>query len=433
MQVSVSSTQGLERQMTVTLPAQQIEQEVARRLSRLRKTAKLPGFRPGKIPASVIDKKFGSDVLHEIAGEMINRSYLEALVEQKIEPATRPSIEPKTITRGADVEYTATFEVFPEVPKTDLSGLSIERQTCEVTDDDVNDTIETIRKQRLIWNPVESDAQEGDRVTIDFKGTLEGEPFEGGQAEDYAVVIGQGMLLKDFETGMIGMKAADTRTIDVNFPQDYPAENLAGHTVQFEITVKEVAKSKLPDLDEEFYKSLGIENGSEQIFRNQVKDNMQRELKNRLQGSLRENVFQALLENNDIELPKQLVDEEMLHIKEANQKQMKQQGLDDSQVNVDESKLREEAAKRVKLSLLVRQVITDNEIKLDKERLDATLNEMAQTYDDKDAFMRWYTQDKQRMQQLESTALEQLVVEKLTETADVVDKPVSFKSLMNVE
>lgn len=433
MQVLVSNTEGLERQMTVTLPAQQIESEVSKRLSRLRKTAKLPGFRPGKIPASVIDKKFGSDVLHEIAGEMINRSYLEALTEQKIEPATRPNIEPKAISRGADVEYIATFEVFPEVNRTDLSGLTIERQTCEVSDDDINDTIETIRKQRLIWNAVDLAAQEGDRVTIDFKGTLDGELFEGGEAKDYPVVIGEGMLLKDFESGMVGMKSAETKTIDVSFPDDYPAENLTGKTVQFVITVNEVAKSQLPELNEEFFKSLGIEDGSEQIFRKQVKDNMQRELKSRIQASLRDNVLKALADNNDIELPKQLVNEEMGHIKQANREQMKQQGLDESQVNIDEDQLAEEAAKRVKLSLLVREVITTNKLKLDKERLDATLNEMAQTYDDKDAFIHWYTQDKQRIQQLESTALEQLVVEKLTETADVVDKDVSFKSLMNVE
>ena len=419
--------------MTVTLPAQQIEQEVSKRLSRLRKTAKLPGFRPGKIPASVIDKKFGSDVLHEIAGEMINRSYLEALVEQKIEPATRPNIEPKAISRGADVEYIATFEVFPEVSRTDLSGLTIERQVCEISDDDVSDTIETIRKQKLIWNEIESPAEEGDRVTIDFTGTLDGEPFEGGEAKDYPVVIGEGMLLKDFETGMVGMKATESKTIDVSFPEDYPAENLASKTVQFEIAANKVEKSQLPDLDEEFYKSLGIENGSEQIFRDQVKENMQRELVNRTRASLRDNALKALADNNEIELPGQLVDEEMGHLREANRQQILQQGLDESQINIDDDELRAEAEKRVKLSLLVRGVITANELKLDKEKLDATLNEMAQTYDDKDAFIRWYTQDKQRMQQLESTALEQLVVEKLTETADVEDKDVSFKSLMNVE
>ena len=433
MQVSVSNTQGLEHQMSVTLPAQQIEQEVSKRLLRLRKTAKLPGFRPGKVPASVIDKRFGSDVLNEIAGEMINRSYLEALVEQKIEPATRPNIEPKAITRGADVEYIATFEVFPEVGRTDLSGLTIEKQVCELSEDDINDTIETIRKQRLIWNETESPAKEADRVTIDFNGTLDGEAFEGGEAKDYPVVIGEGMLLKDFESGMVGMKSAEKKTIDVSFPEDYPAENLAAKTVQFEITANKVEESQLPEINEEFYKSLGIEDGSEQTFRDQVKENMQRELKNRTQASLRDNVLKALADNNEIDLPGQLVDEEMTHIKEANRQQMLQQGIDESQINIDDQELRGEAEKRVKLSLLVRGVITANGLKLDKQRVDATLNEMAQTYDDKDAFVRWYTQDKQRMQQLESTALEQLVVEKLIETADVVDKDVSFKSLMNVE
>ena len=433
MQVSVSNSEGLERQMTVTLPAQQIEQEVSKRLTKLRKTAKLPGFRPGKIPASVIDKKFGSDVLHEIAGEMINRSYMEALVEQKIEPATRPSIEPKAISRGEDVEYVATFEVFPEVSRTDLNGLTVERQVCELADTDIDDTIETIRKQRLIWTEVEKPAEEADRVTIDFKGTLDGEVFEGGEAENYPVVIGEGMLLKDFESGIIGMESGQTKTIDVAFPDDYPAENLTGKTVQFEITAHKVEKSELPELSEDFFKALGIEDGSEQTFRDQVKENMQRELKNRTQASLRDNVLKALADNNVIELPQQLVTEEMSHIREANRQQMIQQGLDESQININDDQLREEAEKRVKLSLLVREVITANELKLDKERVEATLNDMAQTYDDKDAFIRWYTQDKQRMQQLESTALEQLVVEKLTQTADVVDKDVSFKSLMNAE
>ena len=433
MQVSISNNDGLAREMTVTLPAQQIEQELTKRLSKLRKTAKLPGFRPGKIPASVIDKKFGSDVLHEIAGEMINRSYIEALAEQKVEPATRPSIEPKEISRGQDLEYTVSFDVFPDVGKKDLTDIEVERQNCEITDEDIGETIETIRKQKLNWNVVESEAKEGNRVTIDFLGTINGEPFEGGEAKAYPVVIGEGMLLKDFETGMVGMKTGETKTIDVNFPDDYPAENLAGNTVQFEITAHEVAESELPELNEEFFKALGIEDGSEQSFREQVKENMQRELKNRLQASVRENVFKAITDNNEIDLPQQLVNDEIEHIKQANQQQMKQQGLDESKIQIDEDELRNEASQRVKLSLIVRDIITSNELKLDKPTIDAKLNELAQTYEDKDAFIRWYTQDQQRMHQLESQTLEQMVVEKLLESANVVEKDVNFKELMNAE
>lgn len=432
MQVSVSNTEGLERQMTVVLPAQKVEQEVSKRLSKLRKTAKLDGFSPGRlIPASVIDKKFGKDVLHEIAGEMINRSYYEALVEQKIVPATRPDIQPKNISRGQDVEYTATFEVFPDVTKTDLSGVSVVRQVSEITEDDISDTIETMRKQNQTWDPVESAAEEGNRVTVDFRGTLDGEAFEGGESEDFPVVIGEGRMLKDFESGLLGMKSSETKTIDVAFPDDYPAEKLAGNTVQFEITVKEVARSQLPELNEEFYRSLGIEDADEQMFRDQVKENMQRELKQRLKSSLRDNVFKALADENELELPKQLVNDEMISIYDSRREQMMQQGLDESQINIDEEKLREEAAKRVKLGLLVREVITANELKLDKQIIDTMLDDMAQSYTDKESFKQWYAEDKQRMQHLESLALEQMVVDKLIETADLIDEDISFKSLGN--
>ena len=433
MQVSVSNNAGLERQMTVTLPAQQIEQEVTKRLSKLRKTAKLPGFRPGKIPASVIDKKFGNDVLNEIAGEMINRSYIEALTEQKIEPATRPNIEPKDITRGQDVEYTVTFDVFPDVEKTDLAGISVEKQICEIADADIDSTIDTIRKQRLNWNESQAAAKEGDRVTIDFKGSIDGEIFEGGEASDYPVVIGEGMLLKDFEVGMVGMKAGETKTIDVDFPDDYPAENLTGKKAQFEITAKKTESSEMPELNEEFIKSLGIEDGSEQGFRDQVKENMQREVDNRVQAAVRENVFKALSASNDVDLPAQLVEEEAQLIRQANVEQMKKQGLDESQVNIKDEDIKEEASKRVKLSMIVREVITANEIKLEKEMLQNKLTEMAQTYEDKEAFTKWYMQDQQRLQQLESTVLEELVVEKLLGTADVVEKSVSFSELMDID
>ncbi len=433
MQVSVSSNQGLERKMTITLPAQEIEQELNKRLSKLRKTAKLPGFRPGKIPASVIDKKFGGDVLNEIAGEMINRSYLEALTEQKIEPATRPTIEPKDIARGQDIEYTATFDVFPSVERTDLSGINIEKQICEIADEDIDNTIDTIRKQRQNWTEADGAAEEGNRVTINFKGTVDGEAFEGGEANDYPVVIGEGMLLKDFETGMIGMKSGETKTIDVAFPDDYPAENLKGKTAQFEITINKTEQSELPEIDEEFVKSLGIEDGKVESFRNQVKENMQREVDNRIRMAVREDVFKALSENNEVDLPGQLVDDEADLIRKANVEQMKKQGLDESQVNINDDEVKEEAAKRVKLSMIVRQVITANEIKLDKDMLKDKLNDMAQTYEDKDAFVRWYMQDQQRMQQLESTVLEEVVVEKLLQTADVSEKQISFSELMDLD
>jgi len=433
MQVSVSNNAGLQRQMTVTLPAQQIEQEVSKRLSKLRKTAKLPGFRPGKIPASVIDKKFGADVLNEIANEMINRSYIEALTEQKLEPATRPNIEPNDIVRGQDLEYSVTFDVFPAVDKTDLAEITIEKRSCEISDEDIDSTIDTIRKQRLEWNESDSPAEEGHRVTIDFKGTIDGEVFEGGEASDYPVVIGEGMLLKDFEAGMVGMKNDETKTIDVAFPDDYPAETLAGKTAQFEITAKKTETSVLPELDEEFIKSLGIEDGQVQSFRDQVKDNMQREVDNRVRAAIREDVFKTLSDNNEVELPSQLVEDEAQLIRQANIEQMKKQGLDESQVNLKDEEINEEAAKRVKLSMIVREVITANEIKLEKEMLQNKLNEMAQTYEDKDAFIRWYMQDQQRLQQLESTVLEELVIEKLLETAEVVEKSVPFSELMDLD
>lgn len=429
MQVSVESTSALERRMKVQVPAEKIDQEVESRLKRVGKTAKLNGFRKGKIPYSVIKKRFGAQVHQEVLGEMIQSTYSDALREQSLIPAGQPSIEPASMDAGKDLEYTAVFEVYPEVKINTLDGLKIERKSAEVKDSDLDKMIETLRSQRASWEAVERAADEGDRVTIDFVGSIDGEEFEGGKADDYQAVIGSGQLLPDLEQGLKGLKSNDEKTIAVNFPDDYHADTLAGKTAKFAVTAKAVEQKKLPEIDEEFIQGFGIEKGDLEAFRSSVKDNMNREMDDRLGTGLRQQVLDALWDANTFELPNALVDQEIQHMHEES---MKRIGITDPAQMPEASReqYEDQARRRVGLGLLLNEVITQEKIKVDGELVDKKLAGISANYDNPEEVIQQYRTNQQLMHQIEMLVMEEQVVDLLVAKADVTDAPLTFDEVM---
>ena len=346
MDVSVENTGAIGRKMIVKIPAADLDQNIQSRLSTLAKTVKLPGFRPGKVPLKVVEARYSEQVLHEAADELISSSYRDAVVQESVDAAGPPSIEPRTMTRGQDLEYVATFEVFPEIPRTDIAGKSIVRNSCQPGEGDVGRTIETLRKRQTIWEANESAAEEGDRLLIDFKGSVNGEPFEGGEAENYPVILGGSTLLPEFEEQLNGLKTGNQSTVELTFPDDYPNEEIAGQPAKFNIDVREVAKPKLPEIDEDFIKSFGVEEGTDKAFRSQILENLEKECSQKIRSDTHEAVMGALLLENDFEVPEALVREETERSVMAARAQMRQQGLPGDRP-VDPEQLKNKAERRV--------------------------------------------------------------------------------------
>jgi trigger factor len=351
-------------------------------------------------------------------------------VQESVETAGPPSIEPKTMTRGEDLEYVATFEVFPQIPRTDIAGTSIVRKSCQPEEEDVTRTIETLRKRRTIWEAGESAAEEGDRLLIDFKGSVNGEPFEGGEAENYPVILGGSTLLPEFEAQLTDLKTGDQGTVDLTFPEDYPNEELAGQPAKFSVDVREVAKPKLPEIDEDFIKSFGVEEGTDEAFRNQILANLEKECSQKVRSDTHEAVMEALLLGNDFEVPETLIREETERAVTAARGQMQQQGLP-ADTPVDPEQFRNSAERRVRLGLVMHTIVKQREIKPDDNAVRQRLEDMASSYDDPQQFIKWYSEDRSRLSQVEAAVVEDHVVEALLTDADVTDSKVSFEDLMN--
>ncbi|AHK78534.1 trigger factor [Ectothiorhodospira haloalkaliphila] len=429
MQVSVESLSNLERRMTVQVPAERIQEEVDRRLKSLVKRVRIDGFRPGKVPLKVVQKRYGEGVYQEVLGEILQSSYQEALAQERIIPAGTPDIEPQSMEAGQPLEYVATFEVFPEVQPADMSGAQIKRPQVEITEADVDKVIESLRKQRREWVDVERPAAEGDQVVVDFKGTLDGEAFEGGEAEDVPIELGQGRMIKDFEDQLPGVNPGEEKTIEVNFPEDYPAEHLAGRTAEFALTVKKVQEPSLPELNDEFAKAFGVEEGGMEKLREEVKNNMSREMGQAVKARVKDQVMDALLERNSVDLPSAIVQEEINRLREQTQSRygMNQEGapqLPDEQFKAD-------AERRVGLGLVIREIVRQHDIKVDQDKVTAELEAMAAGYEDPQQVISYYRGNKQAMSGLEAMVLEQQVVEWVLAQCEVSDEPMSFDALMN--
>lgn len=429
MQVSVETTQGLERRITITVPSENVETEVKKRLQQLSKTQRIDGFRAGKVPVSVINKRFGPAVRQEVAGEVMQRNYIEAIVSEKINPAGAPTFAPKSLEAGKDLEFSATFEVYPEVEVQGLDKITVEKPAVTVTDEDLANMLETLRKQHAVWADVDAAAGENDRVTVDFVGTIDGEVFEGGKAEDFPLELGQGRMIPGFEDNIVGKKAGEEVVADVTFPDDYHAENLKGKAAQFTITVKKVEAQELPELSEEFATKFGVTEGGVDALKEEVKKNMTRELDQAVKASVKDQAIKGLLANNEIEVPKALVDQEV----DALRQQAAQRFGGDAQ-NMPElpaELFHEQAVTRVKTGLLLGEVIKANDIKVDDAKVEALIATVASAYEDPTEVVEYYKGNDQLMQQMRNVAMEEQAVEAILAKAVVTDVEKAFDDIMN--
>jgi len=429
MQVSVEATNGLERRMTVELPVERIDGEVQNRLKQISRTAKVKGFRPGKVPHKVLAQQYGQQLRDEVIGELIQSSYFEAVSQEKLQPAGMPSIEPTVNEAGKNLQYVATFEVMPEVALAEVAGAKLEKRVAEVSDADLDKMMETLLKQRASWEEVDRAAVEGDRLNIDFKGTIDGEEFSGNSGQKVPVTIGAKRMIEGFEEGLVGAKAGDELTLDLTFPENYAHKEVAGKPVQFAVKVNSVEAAKLPELDEEFAKSFGIGDGSLDSLRAEVRQNMEREMKQALSEGNKQAVMDKLLELNQIEVPKALVESEAEQLK---QQMMQQMHIPNgkSGVQLENSMFAEQAQRRVTLGLILSELIKSKELKADEDKVRAKVEELAATYEEPQQVIDWYYGDKSRLSQVESLVLEDTVVDWVFEQAEVTEKSGSFDEVM---
>jgi trigger factor len=433
MQVSVETTQGLERRLTITIPAESVDSAVKSRLQQLAKTQRINGFRPGKVPVNVIKKRYGQAVRQEVAGEAMQRNFYEAIMAEKITPAGMPTFELKKDVDGEDLEFVAAFEVYPEVEVKNIDKIKVEKSVVEISDKDLDTMMDTLRKQHASWKEVKRKAKKDDRVTIDFVGTIDGEEFEGGKAEGFALEMGKDRMIPGFEKPIVGAKAGDDVIADVTFPEDYHAEKLKGKAAQFTIKVVKVEGLELPKVDEDFAKLFGIEDGNIESLKTEVRKNMQRELDQTLRANVKEQVITGLLANNEIDLPKALVEQEINALREqAKQRFSQQRGGDIANMpELPADLFMENARKRVSIGLLLGEVIKTNNMKVDQAKVDSLIETTASAYEDPQEVVEYYKSNKELMQQMNNVALEEQAVELLLNQAKVKEVKKAFDEIMN--
>ncbi len=428
MQISVEATGALERRMEVSVPSEQIEQAVDERLKQVSRTAKLKGFRPGKAPIKIIRQQFGAQVRQEVLSDLMQSSFSQAITEQKLTPAAGPRIEPISAGPGEDFKYRAIFEVFPEISLKTVDGLAVARPTAEVTDTDIEAMVQNLREQRPRFEAVERESRDGDRVTMDFEGQIDGHPFEGSKGDDVAVILGAGRMLKDFETGITGLRAGERKQIAVGYPADYHNKALAGKTATFDVHVKKVDEQQLPPLDDEFCREYGVTEGGMEQLLVEVADNMRRELAQNVRGRMKQQLLDRLLEANPVEVPKALVDNQVREMQIDTARRIG--AKDASQVPPPEPFI-EPARRRVALGMLIGEIIKTRGVEIDRAMVDERLNEMASSYPDPESILKAYRQNPEALRQVETMVLEDQVIDYLLARAQVTEQPSSFKELMN--
>ncbi|MCE0488925.1 trigger factor [Pantoea sp. Mb-10] len=429
MTVSVETTQGLGRRISITVPADQIESAVKKELVEVAKKVRIDGFRKGKVPAHIINQRYGASVRQDVLGELMTRNFVDAIIKEKINPAGAPNYVPGEYKEGEDFTYAVEFEVYPEVELKGLDGIEVEKPVVEVTDADVDAMLETLQKQQATWKETDAAATAEDRATIDFSGSVDGEEFEGGKASDFVLAMGQGRMIPGFEDGIVGKKAGETFTIDVKFPDDYHAENLKGKDAKFEIVLKKVETRELPELTEEFIKRFGVEDGSVAGLRAEVRKNMERELKGAIRNRVKSQAIDGLVNANEIDVPAALIDSEI----DVLRRQAAQRfgGNEKQALELPRELFEEQAKRRVVVGLLLGEVIRINELKADEARVNALIEEMASAYEDPKEVIEFYSKNEELMNNMRNVALEEQAVEAVLAKAKVTDKATNFQELMN--
>jgi trigger factor len=429
MQVSIETTTGLERRMTIGVPAAEVENAVMQRLNEAARTVRINGFRKGKIPFKVIKNRFGAGVRQEVLGDIMSRSYYAAINEHQIKPAGQPKIEPKSLDEGKDIEFVATFEVYPEITLSDFTKIELERLVAEVSEKDIDTMIESLREQRQTWDEVKRQAKNGDMVTIDFEGSIDGEPFQGGNGKNTNLVLGSGRMIPGFEDGLLKAKAGAEVELQLSFPEDYRSKELAGKPVVFKVTVKKVSAPQLPELNDELFAAFGVEEGGLDGFRKEVAANMERELRKASKNRLKTALMDVLLEQNEVEVPKALAAAE---INVLRQQALQQFG--NAAQNLDPSLLpdelfSEQAEKRVKLGLILGEVIKQQGLRADAALVREAIEDIAATYESPDEVINWYYSNKDQLDAIESAVLEDQVFDIIAGQAKLSERQVSYEEL----
>lgn len=431
MQVSLETTSGLERRLTIGVPAEQVDNEVENRLKQAARNVTLKGFRKGKVPLSEVKKRFGAGIRQEVVGDVISRSFYAAVQKENLKPAGQPAIQPKQLAAGKDLEYVAVFEVYPSVQLSDVSAYEITRQKAEVTEADVDNMIEVLRKHQATWTVADRAAADGDQVDINFLGTKDGVEFAGGKSDNHKLVLGSKSMIPGFEEGIVGMKAGEQKVINVTFPADYHSEELKGAAVQFSITVNSVSAAELPELNKEFFQKYGIEKGGEKQFRKEVKANMERELNNALKAKVKTQVMDALVGSHTTDIPKALVANEIGVLRNQMLQRFggQKQNFDVKSLLPD-TMFQDEAQRRVTLGLIVGEIVKSVKLKPDAKRVKAMIEEIASTYQDPAEVIEYYNSNKELLAGVESAVLEDQVVEYILGKAKVTDVDTNYDEVI---
>jgi trigger factor len=434
MAATLEQTGQLERRLDISLAPAEIDGEVETRLKQLARNVKMHGFRPGKVPLKVVAQQYGEQVRREVLGDVLQKNFGEAVRAQNLKIAGYPRFEPKGVAEGAmPVEFSATFEIYPEIAVGDVAKATIERPQVETSEAEVDKTIDIMRKQRASYCDVSRAAADGDRVTIDFAGTIGGTPFEGGTGSDVAIILGEGRLLKDFETQVVGMVSGASKTFDLRFPDDYHGKEVAGKSATFEVKLKAVAEPKLPAVDADFAKALGVADGSVETMRKEVRENLEREVKRRINGKVKDQIMQALIDSTEVVVPKSLVEMEIERMSASMKQELEARGvkgIGDGNLPIDGAMFEPAAQRRVKLGLILAEVVKAHGLQAKPEQVRAMVDEQAQTYEAPEQVVKWYYQSPDRLREIESMAVEENVVAWALATAKVSDKKTDFDELM---
>jgi len=430
MEATTAQANALERRIDLSIAITDVEKEMEQRLKRMGKNIKMPGFRPGKVPFSIIKQQHGDQARHEVLSEQLDRVFGETVTAQKMRVAGYPRLEPKSTESTTHLEFEAIFEVYPEFAPADMSTAEVERPVLEVTAAEVDKTLNILRQQRVSYEDTDRAAAKSDRVVIDFLGKKDGEPFQGGQAADYPFVLGQGQMLPDFESAVEGATAGESKTFDLAFPADYFAKDLAGQTVQFEITVKQVQAPKLPEVDSEFAKGMGIADGDVAKMRAEIEANLKREVKRRIEGKVKDQVMEALIKANQIDTPSALIDMEIQRLMQAARQDMEQRGMKVQDMPIQPEWFADQAKRRVTLGLILAELVKTEGLQAKPEQIRAMVEETAQSYEQPEEVIRWYYAQPQRLGEVEGLAIENNVVEWVLGKAKVTDKAAVFDELM---
>ena len=440
MATAVETLGKLERRLTISFPVADVRTEVEKRLKKQAKTAKAPGFRPGKVPLKMVAAQYGYQIETDVLNDKVGRAFNDAANENELRVAGFPKIEPKEDAPEGMLAFDATFEVYPEVVIADLANVDVETVTTEVTDAEIDKTIDILRKQRVHYHTKgeagehgtggEAVAANGDRVTVDFVGTLDGVEFAGGKADNYAFVLGEGRMLPEFEAATVGLKVGESKTFPLAFPEDYHGKDVAGKTAEFTITLKKLEWAHMPEVDAEFAKSLGIEDGSVEKMREDIKVNLEREVKARVKARNKEAVMDALVKSTELEVPKVMIDQDAERLAEMTRQDMAQRGMDVKNLPFPAEMFKDKAERRVRLGLILSQLVSDNNLQATQEQVKAQIEDFSQSYEDPKEVLKYYYSDRRRLGEVEALVLEENVVNYVLGKAKVSTKTIAFDELM---